>query len=128
MIHVPIGTVYGIWLRCPNQHGGKDWLGFLTDRQVLSQWGRTGQVNQSTVLFDRPSRLDLDRKIREKLNKGYQLVAEYANGGWDRSSGQTSQPAPAPPKPPKTPQPAKSTKAPEAVTRWLSDTDNRHWF
>ena len=67
---VPGNTQYGIWLRAPSSSGGKDWLGFLTDREVISQWGKTGQVNQSKTISDRPSRIDLDKKIEEKKGKG----------------------------------------------------------
>src|SRR5512136_1579435 len=70
IMFVPGNTQYGVWMRSPSSSGGKDWLGFLTDREVISQWGKTGQVNQSKVIGPAPSRIFLDRKIEEKKGKG----------------------------------------------------------
>ena len=82
---VPGNTQYGIWLRAPSSSGGKDWLGFLTDREVISQWGKTGQVNQSKTISDRPSRIDLDKKIEEKKGK----ATAWSGNGFPAHPGHT---------------------------------------
>jgi hypothetical protein len=79
---IPGNTTYGIWLRCPTSSGGKDWLGFVTDQAVISRWGPTGRVRQTTRLADRPSGADLQRKIDEKLRKGYAIVSLTHGDGW----------------------------------------------
>jgi len=28
-MRIPKNTIYGVWMRCPNAHGGKDGSGFL---------------------------------------------------------------------------------------------------
>jgi hypothetical protein len=120
---IPNNTSYGIWMRSPSSSGGKDWLGFVTDGEVISQWGKTGVVNQSKTISDRPSVLDLDRKVREKRAKGYQVLGEYHPGrGWShlQSSGNLKPKKPAtPPMPP---------SAMDKVTSWLSTSDGREWF
>jgi hypothetical protein len=113
-------------MRAPSSSGGKDWLGFLTDKQVISQWGKTGAAHQSTVLSDRPSRTDLQLKIDEKLRKGYRLIGEYRAGqGWSH----LQQPA-APTAPIRPSVPRQSAPAPDQhVQSWLSDKDgDSPWF
>lgn len=125
---VPGNTQYGIWLRAPSSSGGKDWLGFLTDKDVISQWGKTGQVNQSKTISDRPSRIDLDKKIEEKKGKGYRLVGEWFPGsGW---SHQRQAPPPSPPEPPQRSRPASSTPplSSKVMSEWLSDRNSDQWF
>jgi hypothetical protein len=121
---IPDKATYGIWMRAPSSSGGKDWLGFVTDTGVVSQWGKTGMVLQSKTISDRPSVLELDRKVREKRAKGYQVLGEYHPGrGWSH--------LPTPPKakpknaapPPLPPPPAKAK-----VASWLSTSDGREWF
>lgn len=122
---VPGNTRYGIWMRAPSSSGGKDWLGFLTDREVISQWGKTGQVNQSKVIGPAPSRTFLDEKIEEKKGKGYRLVGEWFPGsGWSHQR-QSSQP-----------DPSRNTKQPSStpplagsvMKEWLTDQNNDQWF
>ncbi len=125
---VPGNTQYGIWLRAPSSSGGKDWLGFLTDREVISQWGKTGQVNQSKTIGPAPSRIFLDQKIEEKKGKGYRLVGEWFPGsGW--SHQRQTQPA-TPPDPPPRYRPANSTPplASQVMSEWLSDQNSDQWF
>lgn len=125
---VPGNTQYGIWLRAPSTSGGKDWLGFLTDREVISQWGKTGQVNQSKTIGPSPSRIFLDQKIEEKKGKGYRLVGEWFPGsGW--SHQRQTQPA-TPPSPPPLNRPASSTPplASQVMSEWLSDQNSDQWF
>lgn len=125
---VPGNTQYGIWLRAPSSSGGKDWLGFLTDREVISQWGKTGQVNQSKTISDRPSRIDLDKKIEEKKGKGYRLVGEWLPGSsW--SHQRQTQPV-TPPNPPPRNRPASSTPplSSKVMSEWLSDQNSDQWF
>ena len=126
-MNIPGNTQYGIWLRAPSVSGGKDWLGFLTDREVISQWGKTGQVNQSKTIGPAPSRTFLDQKIEEKKGKGYRLIGEWFPGtGW--SHQRQAPPAP-PPEPPRsrtttTTPPVSST----VMTEWLSDPNSDQWF
>jgi len=125
---VPGNTQYGIWMRAPSSSGGKDWLGFLTDREVISQWGKSGQVNQSKTISDRPSRIDLDRKIEEKKGKGYRLVGEwFPDSGWSHQR----QTAPVtPPDSPRNTRPASSTPplASQVMKEWLTDQNSEQWF
>ena len=125
-MNIPGNTQYGIWLRAPSVSGGKDWVGFLTDRDVISQWGKTGQVNQSKTIGPAPSRTFLDQKIEEKKGKGYRLIGEWFPGsGW--SHQRQSPPAP-PPEPPRfrttTTPPVSST----VMTEWLFDRNSDQWF
>lgn len=125
---VPGNTQYGIWMRAPSSSGGKDWLGFLTDREVISQWGKTGQVNQSKVIGPAPSRIFLDQKIEEKKAKGYRLVGEWFPGSsW--SHLQQNPPA-TPPDPPQRSRPTNSTPplSSNVMSEWLSDQNNDRWF
>ena len=125
---VPGNTKYGIWLRAPSSSGGKDWLGFLTDKEVISQWGKTGQVNQSKTIGPAPSRIFLDQKIEEKKGKGYRLVGEWFPGsGW--SHHRQTQPA-TPPDPPPRNRPASSNPplASQVMSEWLSDQNSDQWF
>lgn len=125
---VPGNTQYGIWLRAPSSSGGKDWLGFLTDREVISQWGKTGQVNQSKTIGPAPSRIFLDQKIEEKKGKGYRLVGEWFPGsGW---SHQRQTPPVTPPDPPQRNRPTSSTPplASQVMSKWLSDQNSDQWF
>jgi hypothetical protein len=122
---VPDNVSYGIWMRSPSVSGGKDWLGFVTDREVVSQWGKTGMVQQAKSISDQPSVLDLDRKVREKRAKGYQVLGEYHLGkGWSH--------LPPPRKPaPKARSAAMAPMPPSAVDKvasWLSTADSREWF
>lgn len=120
---IPNNTTYGIWMRAPSSSGGKDWLGFVTDTDVVSQWGKTGMVLQSKAISDRPSVLDLDRKVREKRAKGYQVLGEYHPGrGWSHLPSPNVKPKTTAPPPP----PAPLAKA--KVTSWLSTSDGREWF
>ena len=126
-MNVPGNTQYGIWLRAPSVSGGKDWLGFLTDREVISQWGKTGQVNQSKTIGPAPSRTFLDQKIEEKKGKGYRLIGEWFPGsGWSHQR----QPPPAPP--PEPPRSRTTTTTPPVsstvMTEWLSDRNSDQWF
>lgn len=125
---VPGNTQYGIWLRAPSSSGGKDWLGFLTDREVISQWGKTGQVNQSKTIGPAPSRIFLDQKIEEKKGKGYRLVGEWFPGsGW--SHQRQTQPV-TPPDPPQRNRPTNSTPPlnSKVMSEWLSDQNSDQWF
>ena len=125
---VPGNTQYGIWLRAPSSSGGKDWLGFLTDREVISQWGKTGQVNQSKTIGPAPSRIFLDQKIEEKKGKGYRLVGEWFPGsGW---SHQHQSPPVTPPDPPPRNRPTNSTPplSSKVMKEWLSDQNSDQWF
>jgi hypothetical protein len=125
---VPGNTQYGIWMRAPSSSGGKDWLGFLTDREVISQWGKTGQVNQCKVIGPAPSRIFLDQKIEEKRGKGYRVVGEWFPGrGWSHERNAQPPPQPNPP----------SQNRPDAATpplngnvmrEWLSDQNSEQWF
>ena len=126
-MNIPGNTQYGIWLRAPSVSGGKDWLGFLTDREVISQWGKTGQVNQSKTIGPAPSRTFLDQKIEEKKRKGYRLIGEWFPGsGWSHQR----QPPPAPP--PEPPRSRTTTTTPPVsstvMTEWLSDRNSDQWF
>ena len=126
-MNVPGNTQYGIWLRAPSVSGGKDWLGFLTDREVISQWGKTGQVNQSKTIGPAPSRTFLDQKIEEKKGKGYRLIGEWFPGsGWSHQR----QPPPAPPpEPPRSRTTASTPPVSSTVmTEWLSDRNSDQWF
>ena len=123
-MYIPGTARYGIWLRANSSSGGKDWLGFLTDNDVVSQWGKTGQVNQNKSISPAPSRNFLNQKIQEKKNKGYRLVGEwFPETGWSHQQ-QTAQ-APT------------SMQAPTNVTNsvtgsvmkaWLSNQDSEQWF
>jgi hypothetical protein len=126
-MNIPGNTQYGIWLRAPSVSGGKDWLGFLTDREVISQWGKTGQVNQSKTIGPAPSRTFLDQKIEEKKGKGYRLIGEWFPGtGW--SHQQQAPPAP-PPEPPRSRTTATTPPVSSSVmTEWLSDRNSDQWF
>jgi hypothetical protein len=125
-MNIPGNTQYGIWLRASSVSGGKDWLGFLTDREVISQWGKTGQVNQSKTIGPAPSRIFLDQKIEEKKGKGYRLIGEWFPGsGWSHQR----QPSPAPP--PEPPRSRTTTTPPVSstvMTEWLSDRNSDQWF
>lgn len=82
---IPENTDYGVWMRCPNAYGGKDWLGFVTDGGVISCWGRTGQVRQSKVLWDHSPQRWMDllmRKVEEKRRKGYDTLATTNGKNW----------------------------------------------
>ena len=126
-MNIPGNTQYGIWLRAPSVSGGKDWLGYLTDREVISQWGKTGQVNQSKTIGPAPSRTFLDQKIEEKMRKGYRLIGEWFPGsGW--SQQQQALPAP-PPESPRTKTTASTPPVSSTVmTEWLSDRNSDQWF
>ncbi len=124
---VPGNTQYGIWLRAPSSSGGKDWLGFLTDREVISQWGKTGQVNQSKTIGPAPSRIFLDQKIEEKKGKGYRMVGEWFPGsGW--SHQRQTQPATPPDPPPNRPTNSTPPLASQVMSEWLSDQNSDQWF
>ena len=124
---VPGNTQYGVWMRCPSSSGGKDWLGFLTDREVISQWGKTGQVNQSKVIGPAPSRIFLDRKIEEKKGKGYRVVGEWLPAtGW---SHQQSNPTATPADPPlKTGRPLTPPLDASIMKEWLLGRNSEDWF
>ena len=125
---VPGNTQYGIWLRAPSSSGGKDWLGFLTDREVISQWGKTGQVNQNKVIGPAPSRVFLDQKIEEKKAKGYRLVWEWFPGsGWSHLK---RSPPVTPPAPTERSRPANGTPplSGNVMSEWLSDQNSDRWF
>lgn len=117
---IPHNTKYGIWMRASSSSGGKDWLGFVTDASVISQWGKTGMVRQSKALCDRPSFPDLDRKVMEKLTKGYRVLGEYHAGrGWTHLPSSTANL--------KTPEPSPDPAKGE-VAAWLSASDTQEWF
>lgn len=124
---VPRNSSYGIWLRSPSSSGGKDWRGFVTDRVVISQWGKTNFLTQEKAISARSSRLDLDKKVREKLDKGYQILGEYDPlSGWSHES--PSRPphlASTPKPPPRQRQPLRPQS--QEVASWLSDA-NEEWF
>ena len=124
---VPGNTQYGVWMRCPSSSGGKDWLGFLTDREVISQWGKTGQVNQSKVIGPSPSRIFLDRKIEEKKGKGYRVVGEWFPAtGW---SNQQSNPTATPADPSlKTGRPLTPPLDASVMKEWLLGRNSEDWF
>ena len=125
-MNIPGNTQYGIWLRAPSVSGGKDWVGFLTDRDVISQWGKTGQVNQSKTIGPVPSRTFLDQKIEEKKGKGYRLIGE-----WFPSSGWSHQRQPSPAPPPEPPRFRTTTTPPVSstvMTEWLFDRNSDQWF
>ncbi|MBJ6726388.1 hypothetical protein [Geomesophilobacter sediminis] len=125
---VPGNTQYGIWMRAPSSSGRKDWIGFLTDREVISQWGKTGQVNQCKVIGPAPSRIFLNQKIEEKRGKGYRVVGEWFPGsGW--SHERKAQPPPQP-NPPSQNRPAAATPPlnGNVMREWLSDQNSEQWF
>ena len=125
---VPGNAHYGIWMRAPSSSGGKDWLGFLTDREVISQWGKTGQVNQNKVIGPAPSRVFLDQKIEEKKAKGYRLVGEWFPGsGWSHLK---RSPPVTPPAPTERSRPANGTPplSGNVMSEWLSDQNSDRWF
>ena len=124
---VPGNTQYGVWMRSPSSSGGKDWLGFLTDREVISQWGKTGQVNQSKVIGPSPSRIFLDRKIEEKMGKGYRVVGEWLPAtGW---SHQQSNPTATPAEPPlKIGRPLTPPLDASVMKEWLMGRNSEDWF
>jgi hypothetical protein len=120
---VPGNTQYGVWMRSPSSSGGKDWLGFLTDREVISQWGKTGQVNQSKVIDPASSRNFLDRKIEEKKGKGYRVLGEWFPAtGW--SHQQPTQPDP----PLKTGRPLTPPLDASVMKEWLCGQNSEDWF
>ena len=120
---VPGNTQYGVWMRCPSSSGGKDWLGFLTDSEVISQWGKTGQVNQSKVIGPAPSRIFLDRKIEEKKGKGYRVIGEWFPAtGWSHQQS-------IPPDPPlKTGRPQTPPLDACVMKEWLLGRNSEDWF
>lgn len=125
---IPRNSSYGIWLRSPSSSGGKDWRGFVTDRAVISQWGKTNFLTQEKAISDRSSRFDLDKKVREKLDKGYQVIGEYdPSSGWSHeSSPRSSRVASSSPNPsPRQRQPLRPQS--HEVSTWLSDA-NEEWF
>ena len=125
---VPGNTQYGVWMRCPSSSGGKDWLGFLTDREVISQWGKTGQVNQCKTIGPAPSRVFLEQKIEEKRGRGYRMVGEWFPGsGW--SHQRQASPVP-PPDPPRNNRPTSSTPplCSNVMKEWLTEQNSDQWF
>ena len=123
-MYIPGTARYGIWLRANSVSGGKEWLGFLTDCDVVSQWGKSGQVNQNKTICSAPSRIFLDRKIQEKKSKGYRLVGEWFPGsGWTHQ--QQNAPAPSPDQQ----QPNVTNSVTAGVLKaWLSNQDSEQWF
>ena len=123
-MYIPGTARYGIWLRANSSSGGKDWLGFLTDHDVVSQWGKTGQVNQNKSISPAPSRNFLNQKIQEKKNKGYRLVGEwFPETGWSHQQ----QTAPAPPSSQHQPNVTNSVTG-SVMKTWLSNQDSEQWF
>ncbi|APG23933.1 hypothetical protein [Syntrophotalea acetylenica] len=125
-MQIPQNTICGVWMRCPNAHGGKDWLGFLTGEHVLSCWGRTGQIRQSRVLSNHPSRNMLKRKINEKLAKGYDIIAVTYGAVWSRSADFQPGLIPDPPGPAQNAPPKENRQA-QAVSRWIEGS-SQAWF
>jgi hypothetical protein len=125
---VPRNSTYGVWLRSPSSSGGKDWRGFVTDLAVISQWGKTNFLTQEKAISDRSSRLDLDKKVREKLDKGYRVIGEYdPSSGWSHESPpRSSLVASSTPKPTPRQRPPLRPQSHE-VASWLSDA-NEEWF
>ena len=120
---IPQTTIYGIWMRHDNHDGSsKDWAGFLTDRHVISLWGRTDRTKQGTVLSDRPSRVDLQRKIDEKLRKGYEILRETHGSatGWVAPGSAPPPPRPAPPA-------TTRNQTTAALSNWTKECE-RIWF
>lgn len=142
---VPNGAIYGIWLTCasPSGRGRKDWIGYLTNTQVISQFGPTNRVNQERVLCESNNRALLERKIREKLGKGYVFIGHYQaqSKSWNvNGQGPTSSPVSTPPPAPKAPPTAKPKAAPKpapkseqdtVLSKWIADDqgeDQAAWF
>jgi len=125
-MRIPKNTIYGVWMRCPNAHGGKDWIGLLTSQHVISHWKRTGQVRQSRVLFNHPSRDGLTRKINEKLAKGYDIIAVAYGPAWSRPGDLQPEPLPDSPGPAQNAQ-SKENRQAEALSRWMEGS-RRAWF
>lgn len=122
---LPANVQYGIWLRSASSSGGKDWLGFVTDRGIIAQWGKTGMVVQSMVLSPRPSHPELQQRIDEKLGKGYRLVGEYQPGqGWSHHQPGIPQDTAQPP----WPSPAPPIETDHRISRWLSEPSGQSWF
>jgi hypothetical protein len=127
---IPAHSSYGVWLRSPSPSGGKDWLAFLTERQVVSCWGKTGAVRQSKTVSDRPSRIDLHLKMEEKLRKGYRLLGEYRpQQGWSFLPATPSAPDNPLSSPAMTPSPSPApAPTPEPpLQRWLNEAEP-NWF
>lgn len=123
---IPQNTIYGVWMRCPNVHGGKDWLGFVTGQHVISYWGRTGQVSQSKVLCNHPSRDDLRRKINEKLGKGYDIIAINHGATWSKPGSPQPEPQV---EPSRSAQEAKTKENQQAnaLSQWIGGS-SQAWF
>jgi hypothetical protein len=85
-------------------------------------------VNQSKTISDRPSRIDLDKKIEEKKGKGYRLVGEWFPGS--RWSHQRQVATTTPTAPPSRNKPAGSTPplSSKVMSEWLSDRNSDQWF
>jgi len=117
----PPGATWGIWLRCPTNSGGKDWVGFQTPGgQYHARWGKTGQICQEKIVTG-----NLHRKISGKLAKGYSAVADWNPGvGWVSASTAQKQTAPQPVLPKPAPTPA-------AKVNWATEINNPEsptWF
>ncbi|MDX9820295.1 MAG: hypothetical protein RBT20_00020 [Syntrophales bacterium] len=130
---IPPGAVYGVWMRVPSVSGGKDWAVFeIQGGFVETQWGKTGQINQSQrKSFPDPYEA-LQRLRHSKELKGYSIVAEWDNNsGWTSSKSQIQTSKPLPQEIPEKPQPPKPPKRPlkvvKAVERWMS-TGSGQWF
>ena len=99
---VPAGAKFGVWLRSNSSSGGKDWAIFITDAEVLSQWGKTGQINLQKVLSTRPDLSVYNKKIGEKMAKGYWEIATWnpSSNRWDaRNAAISANPVSFPPTP-----------------------------
>lgn len=123
---IPQNTIYGVWMRCPNVHGGKDWLGFVTGQHVISCWGRTGQVSQSKVLCNHPSRDELRRKINEKMGKGYQVIAITDGTTWSKPGSPPSEPQFQSFRPEQEAKPKENRQA-NALSQWIEGS-SQNWF
>lgn len=130
---VPKFTQFGIWLRCPTSSGRKDWRGFVTTTNVVSQWGKINFINQEKVLFDRPSHADLSKKINEKTAKGYKVIGHYHvdSQTWVMVGQAPPTNPPAPSRPIPTPTPPAPPSQPDRVLReWVAagKGDEETWF
>ncbi len=119
---LPENTTYAIWLRAASVSGGKDWVCVLTDKEVISLWGKTGEVNQIKTLHFSPSRAFLDEKV-EKKKKGtskYQLVGEWMpSTGWSHQKAPDTSPQPKPHAP--------TGKLTKCIREW-KEKSNQEWF
>jgi len=145
---LPENAKYGVWLRAQTPSGGKDWVVFQTDKEILSFRGKVDQVSTiPNVLLTWPHRHFLDAQVKLKFGKGYREVLEWREGhGWCAKNGPVAVPIstqvamlpPAPPPKPKPPPPPPKPVAPQSppkpakqlVKEWINEkpAGTEEWF